>query len=241
MFTIYSLSEYAVTLTFGDQPSEEVLRQITSFKALLHAHPFAGFRIAVPAYTTLTVFFDPVTVIRDPNLSGISCFERVSRYIHELGTVGELAVVSPPAVITIPVCYGNQFGPDLELVSRYTGLTPEEVIQLHSSTTYRVHLIGFTPGFAYLGGLLSRLKTPRRSSPRQVVNAGSVGIAGYQTGIYPMESPGGWQLIGRTPVRLFDVRRPTPALLRAGDLVIFRAISVEEFAAYEASNAGTSD
>ncbi|HEV2966356.1 MAG TPA: 5-oxoprolinase subunit PxpB, partial [Chthoniobacterales bacterium] len=135
----------------------------------------------------------------------------------------------PSTTVEIPVCYASEFAFDLDDVARRTDLEPNEVIALHSSTEYRVHCVGFTPGFPFLGGLPPKLAAPRRETPRTEIPAGSVGIGGKQTGIYPVKSPGGWNIIGRTPLRLFDPQRNPPVLVRAGDGVRFRPISREEF------------
>lgn len=134
-----------------------------------------------------------------------------------------------PDVVDLPVCYGGEFGIDLNRVADHNQLSAEEVIHLHSEPLYPVYMLGFTPGFPYLGGLSDRLHTPRLATPRSLVPAGSVGIANNQTGIYPIDSPGGWQLIGRCPYTLFDPHRENPFLIKAGDLLRFRPISTEEF------------
>jgi inhibitor of KinA len=131
--------------------------------------------------------------------------------------------------VEIPVCYGGAFGPDLEDVARRHELEAADVIRIHSNGDYLVYMVGFMPGFAYLGGLSARIATPRRLSPRTAVPAGTVGIGGDQTGVYPLASPGGWNLIGKTPLRIFDIQRNEPALLVAGDRVRFRQISLSEF------------
>jgi KipI family sensor histidine kinase inhibitor len=142
-------------------------------------------------------------------------------------------VISPKGkIVTIPVHYGGSCGPDLQEVAEYHGLTPAEVIALHSAVTYRVYMIGFSPGFPFLGGLDPRLHTPRKKSPREKVPAGSVGIADQQTGIYSLDSPGGWRLIGRTPLKLFDLSREEPLLLGAGDQVLFQPITGKEIENY---------
>jgi inhibitor of KinA len=138
-------------------------------------------------------------------------------------------------LVEIDVCYGGEFGPDLEEVARLRGLSVDEVVRIHSTGDYLVYMIGFSPGFPYLGGLDSRIATPRRAAPRTLVPAGSVGIGGDQTGVYPIASPGGWQLIGRTPQQIFVVSREPPTLIQAGDRVRFRSISADEFAARMAS------
>jgi inhibitor of KinA len=137
-----------------------------------------------------------------------------------------------PRIIDIPVCYGGVLGPDLEDVARRHELSAQDVIDVHVAGDYLVYMVGFMPGFAYLGGLSSRIATPRRQTPRTAVPAGSVGIGGEQTGVYPLVSPGGWNLIGRTPRRIFDIDRSEPALLVTGDRVRFRAISLTEFDAW---------
>ena len=231
-FTLYSLSEYAVSITFGEEISIHTLAQISKFNASLHLKPFDGFRTAVPAYTTLSVFFDPITVIQSPRLSGINCYERVASYLKKLNNESKAITIPEPQTITIPVCYGGKFGPDLDEVAQLHGTTAAAVINAHSGATYHVHLIGFTPGFAYLGGMSEALATPRKPTPRSSVPAGSIGIAGKQTGIYPLETPGGWQLIGRTPICLFDPNSKHPARLKAGDKVVFKAIAHHEFESY---------
>lgn len=135
--------------------------------------------------------------------------------------------------VTIPVCYGGDYGPDLAFVAQYNNLSEREVIHLHSSGTYPVYMIGFAPGFPYLGGLPKQLNAPRRPSPRASIPAGSVGIAGSQTGVYPISTPGGWQLIGRTPIKLFQPERKEPSVLSAGDIVVFKPITDNEFDEYQ--------
>lgn len=225
-FSFYSLNEYALTIEFGQTINQDILGQIIRFNTILHRNPFDGFHTAVPAYTTLSVFFDPLQVIRSSQLRGINCYERITGYLTALGEQWDRDIIPPTEPITIPVCYGGAFGPDLETVAGLHGLTAGEVIRLHSTAIYHVHMIGFIPGFAYLGGMPEQLATPRRTNPRTAVPAGSIGIAGQQTGIYPLESPGGWQIIGRTPFHLFDIDRKQPALLKAGDQVIFKAVEI---------------
>lgn len=165
----------------------------------------------VPAYASLLVCFDPRQMTLD----------EMRRWL-------ESALKSPPALVApasrlieIPTRYGSEFGPDLRSVAEMSGLSEEQVIRLHASVIYRVYLIGFSPGFAYLGSVPPQIALPRLDSPRTRVPAGSVGVAGRQTGIYPMETPGGWRLIGRTTERLFDPKLDPPALLRPGDRVRF--------------------
>jgi inhibitor of KinA len=227
-FDIYSLSEHAITIEFGSEISEYLLQQITGFDRLVHHYQFTGFTTTVPAYTTLSVFFDPLQVISS-GLPGDDCFEKISNYLNQLKGKQEISTTSAGNLITIPVCYNNEFGPDLTEVATLHHLTHEEVIRLHSAAVYKVYMIGFVPGFAYLGGMTDKLTTPRKSTPRKAIPAGAVGIAGRQTGVYPLETPGGWQLIGQTPLKLFDANRAQPSLLKAGDEVIFKPIDLQEY------------
>jgi inhibitor of KinA len=187
-----------------------------------NSYPFRGFIEAVPAYASLTVFYD-VLQVRDahPNISTAYAF--AENYLIKSLKKLALTEATEPSLIEIPVIYD---GEDLVFVAEHTQLSIEKVIQIHMQATYRVYMMGFLPGFAYLGGMDERIATPRKSTPRTIVPAGSVGIAGKQTGIYPLESPGGWQLIGRTSLELFNIDSPNPALLRAGDLVKF--VRIEE-------------
>jgi inhibitor of KinA len=223
------LSEYAISIQFGHSINENTLRIITSFNHYLLLHPFPGLVTTVPAYTTLSVFYEPVQVIQSHQLQGDTPSEKVIHYLSSLYTKAPIRNNNISNTVIIPVCYSSSFGPDLPEVANTNGLTIEEVIHLHTEATYTVYMLGFVPGFAYLGGMNERLATPRKPTPRQAVPAGSVGIAGGQTGIYPLETPGGWQLIGRTPLRLFDAGRPQPSWLQAGDLVTFQPISAAEF------------
>jgi inhibitor of KinA len=200
-------------------PAESLDAVLAAARAL-KAEKIPGLVELVPAYTTIALFFDPVR-----NELG----EVRARIDHALQDSLPRARASKASTIEVPVCYDSEFADDLEEVARHAGLSADEVIKRHSSATYRVSCVGFTPGFPYLSGLPPALATPRRSSPRKEIPAGAVAIGGTQTGIYPRKSPGGWHIIGRTPLRLFDVERQPPALFRAGDHVRFRRISREEF------------
>jgi KipI family sensor histidine kinase inhibitor len=174
---------------------------------------------AVVGYCTLTVYFDPVRV------DAIWLEDQ----IRTLSTDADVAPALEGPRVDVPVCYGGELGPDLDEVALRIGATPEEVVALHASREYRVYVVGFVPGFAYMGTVDERLALPRRATPRTKVPAGSVAIAAGQTGIYPMETPGGWHILGRTPVRAFDPGRAQPVLFRPGDRVRFVPISREEF------------
>jgi inhibitor of KinA len=228
-FHIYSLSEQAVTVEFGKMIDEDVLARVNNFNSLVNQNPFPGFITTVPAYTTVTVFYDALQVGQSATMPGGDCFEKVSSWLYSLKDKKPESSKSLNETITIPVCYGSQFGPDLEDVATIHKLTPQKVIELHSAATYKVYMIGFVPGFAYLGGMNEDIAMPRKQTPRSAIPAGSVGIAGKQTGVYPLETPGGWQIIGRTPLKMFDVRSSQPSLLKAGDNVVFKPISEQEY------------
>ena len=205
---IQRIAEHVLEVRFADQPSEEVTRQIRFLKDCLEEHPPAGFQECVPAYLTLTVFF------AGPYLQMVQA-------ISDLGQNLQMDRFPPSKVVKIPVCYAPEYGFDLQEVCRHTGLSPSEVIERHSSVLYTVQMLGFMPGFPYLTGLDPQLAVPRRATPRLKVPAGSVGLAGNQTGIYPLDLPGGWQIIGRTSLRLFDAQQDPPVLLTAGDQIRF--------------------
>ncbi len=174
---------------------------------------------AVSSYASVLVLYDPLA----------TTMESLRGRIIEAWSALRPEELPPSRVILLPVAYGGEFGPDLQAVADATGFSTEEVQRRHAAALYLVHLIGFTPGFPYLGGLPPELATPRLSTPRIRVPAGSVGIAGSQTGVYPLESPGGWRLIGRTPSLLFDPRRDPPSLLQAGDRLRFRPLAWSDF------------
>jgi inhibitor of KinA len=178
-----------------------------------------GVRDVVPTYRSVAVYFDPLRTDSD------TLMERIA---HEAEHASAPAAIAAPPV-RIPVSYGGEFGPDLAAVAVFAHMTPDEVIRVHSSGIYRVFMLGFVPGFAYLGLVDERIAMPRHSTPRVRVPLGSVGIAGVQTGIYPAETPGGWQLIGRTPLKPFDAARAEPFLMKAGDAVQFYPIDRAEF------------
>ena len=229
---LYPLGDAAVVLEFGGGISAATHRAIAGFSAQLAGQPFAGLREVVPAFTTLTVYYDPWRV--SENGRHPAPYERVAVQLRELLAAAEEATAATETeIVEIPVCYGGASGPDLEFVAQHAGLSVAEVIAWHTAPEYLVHMIGFAPGFPYLGGLDARLATPRRPQPRPLVPAGTVGIAGPQTGIYSLPTPGGWQLIGRTPLALFNPEWAAPSRLRAGQRLRFVAVSEEEFASIQ--------
>jgi KipI family sensor histidine kinase inhibitor len=205
-------SDRSILVSFGNRISldlhREVLRLLRAFEELPR-----GILNLHPAYSSVLIDFDPRR----------SSHAEVEEMVRARMEQTEGAPLDPSRQVEIPVRYGGEYGPDLEDVARHTGLSPAEVFRLHASADYLVYFLGFSPGFPYLGGLPSELATPRLAQPRKKVPAGSVAIGGGQTGIYPMETPGGWRIIGHTTLRLFDAEANPPALLRAGDHVRFVA------------------
>jgi inhibitor of KinA len=220
---ILPLGESAVVVEFGNVVSQELNRKAICLAEYLSANPFPGFIESVSAYASTTVFFDVVKV-RQRFEDQESSLEAVAEILRSALKEMIFSDRTGRAVIEIPTVFDEQFGPDLKYVSDTCDLSPNEVIELFTSVTYRVYMVGFLPGFAYMGEVDERLVMPRKQQPRQSVPKGSVGIAGRQTGIYPLESPGGWQLIGRTEIELFTPHRESPTLFQAGDLVRFIAI-----------------
>lgn len=216
---------------FASDP-EAALNVVLAALRSLEATAIPGVIELAPAYTTVGVFFDPARI--EPAISNGSPFDvlrsRIESVLNASALKSEAGIEAP--VIEIPVCYDRDFALDLADVARASSLTEAEVIHRHASATYRVACVGFIAGFPFMSGLPPELATPRRAVPRKEVPAGSVGIGGAQTGVYPRSSPGGWNLIGRTPRRLFDVQRAPPTTLQAGDRVRFRKISREEFDAF---------
>jgi inhibitor of KinA len=223
------LGDRAVLITLGDSIDEATHRRVRAVTARIDAEPPRGFVDRVPAFASLVVHYEPLLIHAADSGSPHDAF--VAALQHLLADVRDDAL-PPPRTVEVPVCYGGELGPDLEDVARQHGIDANEVIDIHASGDYLVYMVGFMPGFAYLGGLSSRIATPRRQTPRTAVPAGSVGIGGEQTGVYPLVSPGGWNLIGRTPLRIFDIGRIEPALLVTGDRVRFVPISFSEFATW---------
>lgn len=224
---LYPLGDAAVVVQFGDAIDEQTHRQVRAFSAYLQEHPFNGLVEFVPAYTTVTVYYDPWVISEKGQLNP---YTKVTGFLQRmLPLVAGAEENAAPRVVEIPVLYGGEAGPDLEYVARLNELSPEQVIALHTQQEYLVYMIGFAPGFPYLGGMNKRIAAPRKETPRQQIPAGSVGIAGEQTGVYPIETPGGWQLIGQTHMPLFTPHAAKPTLLQAGDVVRFISITQDEF------------
>jgi inhibitor of KinA len=213
---------------FEDAAEETLNEVLKTFQRLRNA-AIPGVVELAPAYTSLAVFFDPVDVAKASGTAS-DIFDWLAARIGA-ATVPKRKESrrSAPRTVEIPVCYDPEFAVDLDEVARYAQISTKEVVDLHSAADYRVACIGFVPGFPFMAGLPKKIATPRRSNPRKEIPPGAVGIGGAQTGIYPLRSPGGWNLIGRTPLKLFDPTKDPPALLHAGDRVCFRPITREEF------------
>jgi inhibitor of KinA len=217
--SVVPLGDTAALIQLGDRIDRETFVRVRALADYLGRHSPRGMLEYVPAFTSLAVYYDPLAV----------SIHELATQLADAVTASSAASEPPSNTVEIPVCYGGEFGPDLNHVATHNSLLPEEVVAIHSDPEYLVHMLGFAPGFPYLGGMSPRIATPRRDSPRLTVPAGSVGIAGDQTGVYPLETPGGWQLIGRTPLALFRPADDPPALVRAGDIVRFRPITTDEF------------
>lgn len=216
---ILPAGDSAVSVEFGNEISPEINRRVTAAKKALEQAEIPGILETVPSFRALLVYYDPL-LLPYPELE-----QTLLRAANTENSEGE----QPRRVFHIPVCYeGEENAPDLPSVCAHTGLTKQEVIARHTGREYPVYMLGFLPGFAYLGGMDQALETPRLSTPRKKIFAGAVGIGGNQTGVYPIESPGGWRLIGKTPVKFYAPERENPILLQAGDAVRFFAVTQKE-------------
>ena len=214
----------AVTVEFGNEISPAVNAQIRTFSIALAERDIPGIVETVPTYCSLMVHYDPGVILYD---------ELVKELKVLMGQLSNIQI-SLSDVLEIPVLYGGEAGPDLDFVAEHNHKTHEEVVKIHTSTEYLIYMLGFTPGFTYLGGMSEEIAAPRLKQPRVRIPAGSVGIAGSQTGVYPIDSPGGWQLIGKTPVRMYDPDRAEPILPKAGEYIKFYSITQAEFDAIAA-------
>ncbi len=225
---IFSAGDTAITVVLGNTISTNINEQVFRLLSAIESANISGIKELVPAYCSLTVYYDPEEIGYGLIIWYIKQLIQVVRD-HSSEYVENTPQNKKVKVYKLPTLYGGDFGPDIENVANYCKLSVEEVIEIHSKPFYRVYMIGFSPGFPYLGGMDESIACPRRSSPREKVSAGSVGIAGSQTGVYSTESPGGWQIIGRTPARLFVPQANPPSLLIPGTYVHFTSITVEEY------------
>lgn len=220
MARFFPASDQSLLVYLGERISHETHERVAKLLHLLESEPIAGVRNLHPAYCSLLVKFDALK-LDHARLEAI-----LREYLERLPRLA----LPGPREVQIPVCYGGRFGEDLDAVASLLGISASRIIELHAAVTYRVYFLGFVPGFAYLGELPQELVTPRLASPRRSVPAGSVGIAGNHTGVYPIATPGGWRLIGRTPLAMFRPDRAQMSALSLGDRVRFVAISEDRFA-----------
>lgn len=226
-YTIFPLGDSAATIELGIGMSEALNKKVLAINKWFNQNNFTGLKDTIVAYSSLSIMYDPYIIAKNYSLTG-SVFGWIQKKMEQAYL--ESSIDHTPAIdmTRIPVCYDEEFGIDLPAVIKSTNLCLEEIVELHVSKIYRVYMLGFLPGFAYLGQIEPRLIMPRKETP-VVVKAGSVGIVSSQTGIYPLNSPGGWQIIGRTPIQLFDAKDHIPVKLKAGDEVQFYQITREEF------------
>lgn len=218
-FTMHPVGDSALLAAFTQRIAPEIGAAVAALNARVLAANIPGVGETVPAFASLMITYDPL----------VTDYETVAAALQKLAEAPDAdSTAESGKLVTIPVCYGGEFGPDLPFVAQHAGLTEQEVIALHAGRDYRIYMLGFLPGFPYLGGLDERLFTPRLPTPRTAIPAGAVGIGGEQTGIYPIASPGGWQLIGRTPIKLFDPAAGTLPYA-AGDRIRFTPITRAEF------------
>lgn len=216
---ILTAGDSALLIEFEQKIAPEINAQITAFVHLLKEQHIEGVTDLIPAFASLLINYDPRVI----------GYKDLKARIEELLKIEVSEEASEARVFEIPVCYGGEYGPDIANIAENAGLAEQEVIDIHCSKDYLIYMLGFLPGFVYLGGLDERIHTPRLANPRISIPAGSVGIAASQTGIYPLNSPGGWQLLGMTPVKTYDPERETPILVEAGDYIRFVPVTEEEF------------
>ena len=216
---ILTAGDSSLLIEFGNEISPEINQKIKTTVQLMKEQHIEGVVDIIPAFCSLLINYDPRVI----------GYEELRNRMKALVKVEVKAEAGVKRVFEIPVCYGGEYGPDIENIAEHAGLSVDEVIEIHSSRDYLIYMLGFLPGFTYLGGLDERIHTPRLANPRLKINAGSVGIGGSQTGIYPLDSPGGWQLMGMTPVKTYDPERNVPILVEAGDYIRFVPVDEEEF------------
>lgn len=216
---LLTAGDSSILLQFGNTIDPAINRKIAATVQLMREQHINGVTDVIPAFCSLLINYDPRVI----------SYEQIKCRMEALVKIDVTAGDTRKRVFEIPVCYGGEYGPDIQNIADHAGLSVEEVIQIHTSRDYLIYMLGFLPGFTYLGGLDERIHTPRLANPRIRIPAGSVGIGGSQTGIYPMDSPGGWQLMGMTPVKTYDPDREVPILVEAGDYIRFVAIDEDEF------------
>lgn len=226
-YTIFPIGDSAATIDFGNYISEALNRKVMAMQAWLYQHPFDGLIDVIIAYSSLSVIYNP-GVLKTTYKPEKTVFDFVKRKLTEAYEMSSI-LERDHIIKRIPVCYDAAFAPDLGYIAAEKQIAMDDIIQLHTSVPYRVYMIGFQPAFPYMASIDERIAISRKPKPRPLVAAGSVGLAGIQTGIYPLDSPGGWQIIGRTPFKLFDKNKPNRLIIKPGDQVQFYAITRKEF------------
>ena len=211
--------DLSLVMEFGNSISSEINSKIRNMAKAIEENPIGGVKEIIPTYRSIQIMYDPLEIKVDDLIQELTSLESSLQSSKEESF----------KVVQIPTLYGGEYGPDIGFVAKHNNISEEEVIKIHTGTDYLVYMLGFTPGFAFLGGMKEEIHTPRLQTPRTKIPAGSVGIAGAQTGMYPSETPGGWQLIGRTPIKLYDSTKEPPVLLNAGDYVRYVSVSKEEY------------
>jgi len=220
----YPAGDSAILIEFEQKIAPEINNKITALVRLIKEQQIEGIVELLPSFCALLVNYDPRVIT----------YRQLNDRLSELAQLDIEVEGQPARIFEIPTCYGGSYGPDIDHISERAELSVQEVVDIHSSRDYLIYMLGFMPGFSYLGGLDERIHTPRLATPRVKIHGGSVGIAGGQTGIYPIDSPGGWQLLGMTPVKTYDPNRDVPILYNAGDYIRFVPINEDEFLSIKA-------
>lgn len=230
-YQLIPMGDDCLLVQLGEGISTKIHHRVQKLSRYIAEHPFPGFVEQVASYQSVAIYFDPLVIRKNAlDAKNKSILQIFDLWLKEALKASEHLAEESARQIEIPVLYGGEYGPDLEIVAQHNGLSTDEVIQIHTESPCLVYMIGFSPGFPYMGGLDDRIHTPRKETPRLKLPARSVGIAGGQTGLYPQTSPGGWQIIGRTPLKMFNLdNTEQPSYLQAGDNVRFVAISQSEY------------
>lgn len=234
-YKIFPLGDTGLVIDFGNIIDESINKLVHAVFYQLQKDPIQGMIEAVPAYSSLTIYYDVLFIRKKIGGPG-TAFDWISEKVKEYLSRERIEVEDSGTLIRIPVCYDKEYGTDLDFIALLNQITIDEIVHQHTSAIYRVYMLGFLPGFAYMGLVDEKIAAPRKQFPAPV-EAGSIGIAGRQTGIYPLRSPGGWQIVGRTPLNLFDKEKENPTLFKSGDTVQFYSITKDEFENTKSGNA----
>jgi inhibitor of KinA len=226
-YELFALGDTAITIDWGNSIDKKLNEKIIARHNQFRQEPLTGMIEVVPAYSSLTIYYD-LTIVTKKIQPGSTAFGYLCKEIEKKLSQPVQNFITEQRRLRIPVCYEGDFAPDIDQLAKQKNISRQEIVRLHTSTSYHVYMMGFLPGFAYMGEVSEAISAQRKAQPVNIV-AGSVGIAGRQTGIYPFDSPGGWQIIGRTPLKLFDNNKEDCSLLKTGDEVVFFSISKEEF------------